>query len=71
MKMIEKIGVHLFNLREKFEEHHPSEIKVMGTAFPGVVFESHGRFHEIIREKKGIIVYFNPEVGHIEEKPIS
>ncbi len=70
MKSLEKKGVRLFTLREKFEEHFESEIIVRGTVFPGVVFESHGRYHDIKAEKKSIRIFFNQETGRIEEEPL-
>ena len=70
MKIMEKRGIRLFTLRERFEEHFPSEIKIRGTIFPGVMLESHGRYHEITSEKKNLIITFNPETGKIEETPI-
>ncbi len=70
MKIMEKRGVRLFTLRERFEEHFPSEIKVRGTLYPGVILESHGRYHEITSEKKNLIITFNLQTGKIEETPI-
>lgn len=52
MKSLEKKGVRLFTLREKFEEHFESEVLIRGTVFPGVVFESHGRFYDVKTEKR-------------------
>lgn len=71
LKIVEKRTFRLFMLREKFEEHHPSEITVKGTLYPGVILESHGRFHEIKEEKRQIVLYFNTENGKIEEKQLS
>lgn len=70
MKIMEKRGIRLFTLRERFEEHFPSEIKVRGTMYPGVILESHGRYHEITSEKKSLIITFNLQTGKIEETAI-
>jgi len=70
MKLMEKRGLRLFTLRERFEEHFESNIIVRGTLYPGVLLESHGRYHEITSEKKNIIITFNLETGKIEESPI-
>ncbi len=70
VKLIEKLSLRLFTLREKFEEHFPSEIVVRGTLFPGVVFESHGRYYEVDSPKKSVIVYFDPDTGRIQTKPL-
>lgn len=68
MKILEKRGLRLFTLREKFEEHFPSEVQVRGTMYPGVVVESHGRYYEPKEEKKNITIVFNLESGQLEEK---
>ena len=68
MKGMEKRSERLLVLRERFERHYPSEITVRGTAFPGVIMESHGRTHEVTEPRKGVIYFFNSENGHIEEK---
>lgn len=70
IKILEKRGIRLFTLRERFEEHFPSEIKVRGTIYPGVILESHGRYHEITSEKKNLIITFNLQTGKIEETAI-
>ncbi len=70
LKLIEMRGIRLLNLREKFEEHFPSEIIIRGTIFPGVVIESHGRYHEITSKKTNIKIFFNLEKGHIQEVPL-
>jgi uncharacterized protein (DUF342 family) len=70
LKIIEKRSVRLFTLREKFEEHYPGDVRVRGTVYPGTVIESHGRFHEVKKKSTKVMFFFNPEVGHIQEKPL-
>ena len=70
LKQMEKRSKRLFILREKFEEHFPSELKIKGSVYPGVIIESHGRFHVVREEKKNIAFSFNSELGTIEEKTI-
>ncbi|NBC29548.1 MAG: DUF342 domain-containing protein [Spirochaetes bacterium] len=70
LKIMEQRSLHLFNLREKFEEHFPSEICVRGTLYPGVVVESHGRTKEYSEVKKAIRIYFDLETGRITEEPL-
>ena len=70
MKSLEKKGVRLFTLREKFEEHFKSEIIIRGTVYPGVIFESHGRYYDVKNEKKNIRIYFEEETGRIEDEPL-
>ena len=48
----EKRSLRLLNLREKFEEHFPSEITIRDDLFPGVVFEGYGRIHEIEEKRR-------------------
>lgn len=70
MKQMEKVGMKLFTLREKFEEHHESDVRVRGSVFPGVVMESHGRYFEVKQKKTGVVFFFDREVGRIQEKPL-
>jgi uncharacterized protein (DUF342 family) len=71
MKYMEKIGMKLFTLREKFEEHNPSEVRVRGAVFPGVVLESHGRYFEVKQRKSAVVFVFDREIGRIQEKPLT
>lgn len=71
IKLIEKRSLRLFTLREKFEEHYPSEVLVRGSLYPGVVFESHGRYYEVDKAESGVVVFFDSRVGKIQKKPIS
>jgi len=70
MKVLEKRGVRLFTLRERFEEHFASDLIIRGTIYPGVILESHGRYHEIKTEKKNLLIKFNLETGRIEEEAL-
>ncbi|MFW6260410.1 MAG: flagellar assembly protein A [Spirochaetota bacterium] len=68
MKALEKRGLRVFTYRERFEEHHESQIVVSGTIYPGVVIETHGRTLEITAARKNVIISFSPETGRIEER---
>ena len=68
LKMFEKKNLRLFLLREKFEQHFPSEIRITGTAWPGTVFESHGRILSIDAPARSIRVTFDPRRGRLERK---
>lgn len=70
MKLLEQRSLKLFTLRERFEEHHESEVRVRGTVFPGVVLESHGRYYEIKQRKSKVIFIFDPQLGRIQEGPL-
>ncbi len=71
LRIVEKRNVRIFTLRERFEEHFPSEIRVRGTIFPGTTIESHGRTLEISSPKKRVSYVFNTTAGRIEERPIN
>ena len=58
----------LFLLREKFEEHAPSEIIIRNKIYQGVVFESHGRKLEIQEDGTACNIIFNSKTGQIEKK---
>ncbi|MDR2069592.1 MAG: FapA family protein [Spirochaetaceae bacterium] len=68
MRLLEQNNLKIFTLREKFEEHQPSEVRVRGTIYPGVVMESHDRYYEITRKRSQVIFYFDRESGRIQEK---
>jgi uncharacterized protein (DUF342 family) len=71
MKILEGLRLKAFTLEEQFEEHHESEVRIWGTVYPGVVLESHGRYYEIILERKGVVFYFDRASGIIKEKPLN
>ncbi len=71
MKMLEKRGLMLFTLRERFEQHFDAKIEVRGTIYPGAVIESHGRYWSTSTPKKGISLVFDQETGHIVEEKSS
>ncbi|MCX7023596.1 MAG: FapA family protein [Spirochaetes bacterium] len=71
LKLIEKRTFRLFNMREKLEEHFPSEIRVRGTVYQGVILESHGRTLEIVGSRHKVVFIFDPHNGHIQEKPLT
>jgi uncharacterized protein (DUF342 family) len=68
MKLIETRKMRLITLRDRYDEHVPSEVVVRGTLYPGAVLESHGRRYETRTEKKMITLHFDPVRGAIVEK---
>jgi uncharacterized protein (DUF342 family) len=68
MKMLEQLNLKVFTLREKFEEHHESEIRIRGTVHPGVVMESQDRYYEVKQKRDRVIFYFDRTTGRIMEK---
>ncbi|MDC7231616.1 MAG: FapA family protein [Spirochaetales bacterium] len=71
LKILEKKGIKNFFLKEKFEIHHESEIRVNHEIYPGVIFESHGRSLEIKEKLTSVIVFFDSSSGKIKTKPLS
>ncbi|MFW5848761.1 MAG: flagellar assembly protein A [Spirochaetota bacterium] len=71
LKLLERRGLQVFTYRERFEEHHDSQIVVKGTIYPGVTIETHGRVWEITEPKKNVVITFSPETGRIEERSAS
>ena len=70
LKMQEKKNMRLFLLREKFERHFESEVRITGTVWPGTTFESHGRLIKISDPIRGIRIFFDREKGLLVKKPI-
>jgi uncharacterized protein (DUF342 family) len=70
LKLREQLRLKVFTLRERFEEHHDSEIAITGAVYPGVVMESHDRYYEISEKRSGVVFFFDRDSGHIGEKPI-
>jgi hypothetical protein len=71
MKILEKRSLRVFTLKERFEQHHSGEVVIRGEVFPGVVFESHGRYLEINKTEKAVKIIFNQETGMLESESIS
>lgn len=67
MKLLQKRGLRLINLRDKYELHHPSQIVIRETLYPGVVIESHGRVFEVSKARQGLKLTFDQNTGHIVE----
>jgi uncharacterized protein len=70
LKLLEKRTHRLFDLREKFEAHVPSEVRVRGLVYPGVIIESHDRFYEVRSKKAKVVFSFDQALGRIVEKPL-
>jgi uncharacterized protein (DUF342 family) len=68
LKALEQLNLRIFTMREKFEEHHESEVHVKGAVHPGVVMESHGRYYEVNRRREGVVFFFDRETGRIRER---
>lgn len=66
LKLMEKRGLRLFTLRERFEQHFPSKVVVRGEVHSGTIFESHGRTYEVTTPRKGVSVEFDPHTGNLD-----
>ncbi len=71
VKLLEKRSMRFFQFNEKFEEHFSAEVVVRGTVYPGVVLESHNRFHEVRTKKQHVAFSFDVSLGRIVERPLS
>ena len=60
--------MRLITLRDRYDEHVPSEVLIRGTLYPGAVLESHGRRYETVTEKRMITLRFDTVRGKIVEK---
>jgi len=65
-KKLRSFELKVFTLRERFEQHFDSEVRVAGTIHPGVIFESHGRTYEVSRPLHRASVYFDLESASIK-----
>lgn len=65
IKRNSSISWKIFNLKEYFETHIASEIRVNGTVFPGVILESHGRYYEIHETRSHVVFTFDEINGQI------
>jgi uncharacterized protein len=70
LKLLEKRTHRIFDLREKFEAHVASEVRVRGAVFPGVILESHNRFYEVRAKKSKVAFSFDLQLGRIIERPL-
>ncbi len=70
LKRNEKLTVRIFTLKEQFETHIISHVKVENTVYPGVILESHGRYFEVREPKTHVIFIFDQTTGQITCSPI-
>jgi uncharacterized protein (DUF342 family) len=70
LRLLEKRTHRVFDLREKFEAHVASEVRIRGTVFPGVILESHNRFFEVRSKKTKVAFSFDQSLGRIVERPL-
>jgi uncharacterized protein (DUF342 family) len=70
IKLLEKRTHRVFDLREKYEAHVASEVRVRGTVYPGVILESHNRFYEVRAKRSKVSFVFDQQLGRIVERPL-
>jgi uncharacterized protein (DUF342 family) len=68
MKSIEQRGLLLIGMKDRFDEHVPSEVVIRGTLYPGVIVESHGRRFSVQTERTGLRLFFSKVEGKVMEK---
>ncbi len=71
LKQNEKLALRVFTLKEKFEAHVTSRIRVKNSVWPGVVLESHGRYYEVKERMNNVVFTFDLITGQILCEPIS
>lgn len=70
LKKNDKLTVRVFTLKEQFETHVISHIRVENTVYPGVILESHGRYFEVREPKTHVVFIFDQTSGQIVCNPI-
>jgi len=70
LKKNDKLTVRIFTLKEQYETHIISHIRVENTVYPGVILESHGRYFEVREQKTHVIFIFDQSTGQITCNPI-
>ncbi len=71
LKRNDKLTVRVFTLKEQFETHIISHVRVENTVYPGVVLESHGRYYEVRKKQNHVVFTFDQRTGQIVCKPIA
>jgi uncharacterized protein len=70
LKRNDKLTVRIFTLKEQYETHIPSHIRVENNVYPGVILESHGRYFEVREKRNHVIFIFDQTTGQITCNPI-
>ncbi len=71
LKRNEKLTVRIFSLKEQFEAHVRSSIRVENAVWPGVILESHGRYYEVRERRHHVEFTFDQATGQITCLPIN
>jgi uncharacterized protein len=70
LKRNDKLTVRIFTLKEQYETHIISHVRVENTVYPGVILESHGRYFEVREQRSHVIFIFDQTTGQIVCNPI-
>lgn len=70
LKHSEKLSVRIFTLKEQYETHVLSSVRVENTVWPGVILESHGRYFEVREKLTHVEFIFDQITGQITCSPI-
>jgi len=71
LKKNDKLAVRVFMLKEQFENHIISHVRVQNTVYPGVILESHGRYYEVKKQMSHVVFIFDQIAGQIVCSPIA
>jgi uncharacterized protein (DUF342 family) len=71
LKKNDKLTVRIFTLKEQYETHIISHVRVENTVYPGVILESHGRYYEVREQKSHVVFIFDQGTGQITCNPIN
>jgi hypothetical protein len=66
-----KAGLTLFTLREKFEEHNESEVRIADPCSRGSSWRATADTSRSSRRSPWWYFYFDRQVGRIQEKPLA
>ncbi len=70
LKRNDKLTVRIFTLKEQYETHVISRVRVENTVYPGVILESHGRYYEVRERRNHVTFFFDQKTGQIVCAPI-
>ncbi len=65
LKRNDKLTVRIFTLKEQYETHVISGVRVENTVYPGVILESHGRYYEVRERRNHVSFFFDQKTGQI------
>ncbi|MDR1908497.1 MAG: FapA family protein [Spirochaetaceae bacterium] len=67
-RRLTELDARMRDLRAKFNHHHPSEVRVRGAVWPGVVMESHAAYYVVKERMDRALFWYDEETGQIRVK---